>query len=307
MRLLACLLASLAHSAPEPWLLKADADGYSYDVEGWGRITVEGVCAVSPASVQCWRPAGQRDAALTHQVDAQLREPGAGSLRLEYRRPNLLLVSSQPNSTAEIARPLLPGESGRVDQQFFSQGLRSDGFQVRLLDWIPNPENKTATDLVMSVPIFTEAQRCRVRRGEHLTLGPCTLELGRLKHRPPSDARSGRSAAPPPEWELEYKLSGLPAGATIRLHPKLLDLAGKPLGEPGTARRLKIPDPRGPFRYVVTDAPIGTSSLGSWSIGCDPKEIGFVEFHPTYMRRVHFRGIALHPSADVRPPPTEAQ
>jgi hypothetical protein len=287
--LLALTLAARL-AGPQSWALTGTASGYSYDVAGWGRVTIDGVCSVTPSAVSCWRPDGTPDATLTASVDAQIQAAGANVLRLKMGGPNLLLVSSQPPSTAEIARPISPGQAGEM----LMQGLQRRGERVFLLNWLPVHEDETRTDLTMSIPIFGDAQRMRFRPGERVELGGATIVLERVR-RSAVNSMMLTSAAPPPEWEVPFKIEGFQPSADIRLHPKLLGKDGKELRTETNPRPKRPPGYWGPFRYSLMESPMGLSNIGYWPLHCDPKEIGYIEFRPTYHRRVTYDGIALKP------------
>ena len=293
MRTVTATLTALSLTlSPTSWLLSDEARGYTYHVDGYGEVTVKGVCAVTADSVACWLPDGTPDSHLTSEVDARLREDSNAVLRVRFHQRNLLLVTEQPPTTAGFAQPVFVGRYARSRPE--TVYLRNLVRTVNMLSLLPVPVEEKRTDIGMSIPIPVDSARVPFKSGSKVTIGDATFVLGGLHHMT-NQGPVQTSVAPPPEWVVDYQVDGVAAAAALRLGPVLLGKDGKPL-KTDTSRELRtIRGYHGPFRYNVFDQPLAFTSIVKWQLNCDPKEIGFIELHPSYQRQVTFRDVALEP------------
>jgi hypothetical protein len=204
-----------------------------------------------------------------------------------------MLVGRQPPSTGEVAQ-FFGGNTlngGRFMPTY--QGLQQRPNHDYFFDWLPVDDEAKRADIDISVPIPLQVVRFPVSAGVAFDVDGVRLTVKSV-HKTSLEGTQFIRQQAMQAWAIDYSLEGAPAKAQIRLHPVLLDKAGKPLTEDN---RTTANDHRILRRYWngIFDLTTPTPSGGHWFIQRNPREVGFIEIHPVYRRIVTFHDIALEP------------
>ncbi|MHB8636464.1 MAG: hypothetical protein ACYC96_08320 [Fimbriimonadaceae bacterium] len=278
------------HSA---WTLTADAAGYAYASPDVGRISLDGVCSMTPSSATCWRPDGVPDATITKHVEEHFATPDSQPMGLAYRRRNLLLLWHGPFVGATLAS-LRGAGGGRpatvLQQAWMVRGAK--GFEFA--DWLPARADQTSVDVRLYVSVSLPPVRASVRGGK-LRIGEYTVRYGRLekaKANIASNFGSSFGGSGGPWWSQDYRIEPDPMRTGFSFTTLFLGNDGKPL-----ASRFWIETPRKgePVRHweQASSSSSGPGASGYWAFGGDARRVAAIELHPVYTRQVDFHSVAL--------------
>jgi len=284
--------ALIALAVPTSWIITGEANDYAYQVEGVGRVAIDGVCSVNPSGVDCWRPDGASDPRLTADVDAQLQVNGADSLRLKFRSRNLLLVSEVPSNPNGFGSFRLPPTAVGPGELLPPQGLQQRGRTVYYLDWLQVPNELDRIDLTLMMPIRLPNARLAPKAGAIAKVGDGTVTFSAPKRIP------GQESNPPSlhlAWTMDYVLANVPSEAKVMLHPFAVSKDGKRLDfDPRSIEPPAVPNSR---HFGIAEATADVADTAHLMFFCNPREIPFIELHPSYIRQILFPNIFLHPKS----------
>lgn len=276
------------------WLLRTEAEGYSYSATDTHTFGIAAVCELQPQTVSCWRPDGLPDSATAGQL-GKLLLATSQSMQMQYRRRNLMLILS-----GDVMRASAPTFHIRQDgselmtQSLFTMLLSSGNEQMLGVQFAVN-ESADICDFVADFRVDLPPQHLSLRGGR-FTVGDYTVKYGRFE----KTLINTTLGFPGP---IDYGVPGTRAGQHYSISPNPIQVGlrfdatyvgkdGKPLTP--ISKEVVLPNHTKTTRYFDQGTwSTGTTNLGDWLFRGDVNNVAGLEVRPTYSRWVTFRKVRL--------------